>query len=205
MSEKKEELMEKNTIYKKIGSLRNKIDAVKKSNNNPFFKSKYADINTIERIVEPIEYEVGLTHFITSTVAEDGSQLLTLTVADVESGETLTSTLKVILAKNDMQQLISGHTYGRRGLLVSFYSLESEDDDGNSVSNNYDNPTYENKPKPQLQQKPPIKNYSIQEVTKLSGVKKIPIEKICDGYKIESLDVASQDLLNKIYSALLKK
>ena len=51
----------------------------------------------------------------------------------------------------------------------------------------------------------PIKNYSIQEVTQLAGVKNIPIEKICDGYKIESLDVASQELLNKIYGVLLKK
>ena len=64
----------------------------------------------------------------------------------------------------------------------------------------------------ELQQKPPIKpspasfkKYSIQEVTQLAGVKDIPIEKTCDGYKIESLDVASQDLLNKIYYALLKK
>ena len=57
----------------------------------------------------------------------------------------------------------------------------------------------------ELQQKPLVKNYSIQEVTQLAGVKNIPIEKICDGYKIESLDVASQELLNKIYGALLKK
>ena len=51
----------------------------------------------------------------------------------------------------------------------------------------------------------PVKNYSLDEVVKLAGVKNIPIEKICDGYKIESLDVASQELLNKIYGALLKK
>ena len=57
----------------------------------------------------------------------------------------------------------------------------------------------------ELQQKPLVKNYSIQEVTQLAGVKNIPIEKICDGYKIESLDVANQELLNKIYGALLKK
>ena len=68
-------------------------------------------------------------------VTESGSQWLTLTVADVDTGETLTSTLQVILTKNDMQQLIAGHTYGRRGLLVSFYSLEALDDDGESVMN----------------------------------------------------------------------
>ena len=51
----------------------------------------------------------------------------------------------------------------------------------------------------------PVKNYSIQEVTQLAGVKNIPIEKICSGYKIDSLSVASQPLLNTIYNALLKK
>ena len=127
--------MEQSTIYAKIGKLRNKIDNIKKDAKNPFFKSKYADINSIERIVEPIENEVGLTHIITSSVI-DGKQHLTLIVADVDSGETLSSTLEIILSKNDMQQLISGHTYGRRGLLVSFYSLEAEDDDGNIVSGN---------------------------------------------------------------------
>ena len=126
--------MERSTIYKKIGLLRNKVDSIKKDSKNPFFKSNYADINSIEKLVEPIEFEVGLTHTISSSVAENGNQHLTLTVADVETGETLTSTLEIILAKQDMQQLIAGHTYGRRGLLVSFYSLESEDDDGNTVS-----------------------------------------------------------------------
>ena len=51
----------------------------------------------------------------------------------------------------------------------------------------------------------PVKNYSIQEVTQLAGVKNIPIENICNGYKIDSLNVESQELLNKIYGALLKK
>ena len=121
-------------IYKKIGKLRSRIDVIKKDSKNPFFNSNYADINSIERLVEPIESEVGLTHIVKSSVTEEGKQHLTLVVADVETGETLESTLEVILDKQDMQKLISGHTYGRRGLLVSFYSLEAEDDDGNSLA-----------------------------------------------------------------------
>ena len=122
-----------NDIYKKIGLLRNRIDVVRKSEKNPFFKSNYASINSIEALVEPIENEVGLTHFIKSSV-DNGVQFLTLVVADIETGDTLESTLQLILPKNDMQQLIAGHTYGRRGLLVSFYSLEAIDDDGNAVA-----------------------------------------------------------------------
>ncbi len=121
------------SIYKKIGQLRNKIDAIKKDKKNPFYSSNYSDINSIEKVVEPIEAEVGLTHIITSSVTPEGAQQLTLVVADTETGETLESTLQIILDKSDMQKLIAGHTYGRRGLLVSFYSLEAEDDDGNSL------------------------------------------------------------------------
>lgn len=139
--------MGQNTIYKKIGLLRNKIDGIKKDSKNPFFKSNYADINSIERLVEPVEFEVGLTHTISSSVV-DGKQRLTLTVADVDTGETLDSTLEIIIGKQDMQQLIAGHTYGRRGLLVSFYSLEAEDDDGNYASGKTNKaPTSNSKPK----------------------------------------------------------
>ena len=133
-------------IYKKIGKLRSSIDVIKKDSKNPFYKSNYADINSIEKLVEPIEAEVGLTHIVKSSVTEDGRQHLTLIVADVDSGETLESTLEIILEKDDMQKLIAGHTYGRRGLLVSFYSLEAEDDDGNSLASKPAKKTKKSKP-----------------------------------------------------------
>lgn len=53
--------------------------------------------------------------------------------------------------------------------------------------------------------KSPIKNYSISEIETLAKTKNILIENICKGYKIESLEVATQQLLNAIYGALLKK
>ena len=56
-----------------------------------------------------------------------------------------------------------------------------------------------------IQQKPAVKNYSLDDVVKLAKVKNILVENICAGYKIESLDVANQELLNNIYGALLKK
>ena len=64
-------------------------------------------------------------------------------------------------------------------------------------------------PPPSKEPTPPtesaVKKYSIQEIIQLAKVKNILIENICAGYKIESLDVANQELLNKIYGALLKK
>ena len=64
-------------------------------------------------------------------------------------------------------------------------------------------------PPPSKEPTPPtesaVKKYSIQEIIQLAKVKNIPIENICKGYKIENLNVANQELLNKIYGALLKK
>ena len=74
------------------------------------------------------------------------------------------------------------------------FGLEQEDDDGNYASG-----------KSTTQQKQPIKNYSISEIEALAKTKNILIENICKGYKIESLEVANQQLLNTIYGALLKK
>lgn len=58
---------------------------------------------------------------------------------------------------------------------------------------------------PPKDDKPPVKNYSISEIETLAKTKNILIENICKGYKIESLEVATQQLLNTIYAALLKK
>ena len=177
------------SIYKKLNEFSQKVGAVRKNANNPFHKSKYATIESvIDTISDPLK-ECGLGYF---QCVED--RFLVTTIYSIDEDGTITSKVPLLLQKEDMQQLGSAITYARRYALVSMFGLEQEDDDGNYASG-----------RSTAQQKPLVKNYSIQEVTQLAGVKNIPIEKICDGYKIDSLNVASQELLNKIYGALLKK
>ena len=177
------------SIYKKLNEFSQKVGAVRKNANNPFHKSKYATIESvIDTISEPLK-ECGLGYF---QCVED--RFLVTTIYSTDEDGTITSKVPLLLQKEDMQQLGSAITYARRYALVSMFGLEQEDDDGNYASG-----------KSTAQQKQPIKNYSISEIETLAKTKNILVENICKGYKIESLEVATQQLLNTIYGALLKK
>ena len=175
------------SIYKKLLEFKATVGAVKKDGNNPFHKSKYATIESVLDTIEQPLKEKGLG-FVQCPM-ETGLKTIVFSEDDTNTIESFIP----YIGATDMQKLGSAITYARRYALVSMFGLEQEDDDGNLASNKTS------------QKAPPVKNYSIQEVTQLAGVKNIPIEKICSGYKIESLGVASQELLNKIYGALLKK
>ena len=175
-------------IFKKLNDFKSKVGAVRKDSTNPHFRNKYA---TIESVIETIEKPLLDANLGFYQSVKD--MTLETVVYDVESGETLVSVVPLIMTKNDMQQLGSAITYARRYGLVSMFGLEQEDDDGNLAS------------KPVQKQTPPVKNYTLDEVRSLAGVKEIDEAKICAGYKISSLEDANQGLLNTIYSALLKK
>jgi hypothetical protein len=100
---------------------------IKKDMNNPFFKKKYADINSILDQVEPILHAHGI--IVLQPIDEDSvcTQLF-----HVESGEMITSCLKLTSGVK-AQDLGSEITYFRRYSLQSLLSLQAEDDDGNAA------------------------------------------------------------------------
>ena len=183
------------SIYKKLLEFKASVGAVKKDGNNPYHKSKYATIESVLETLEQPLKEKGLG-FVQCPM-ETGLKTIVFSEDDTNTIESFIP----YIGATDMQKLGSAITYARRYALVSMFGLEQEDDDGNLASNKVNQ-------KPVLQAKPqqaPVKNYSLDDVIKLAKVKNILVENICAGYKIESLDVASQELLNKIYGALLKK
>jgi len=101
---------------------------IKKDMNNPFFKRKYADINSILDQVEPILHNHGI--IILQPIDDDSvcTQLI-----HVESGEMITSCIK-LTSGIKAQDLGSEITYFRRYSLQSLLSLQAEDDDGNLAS-----------------------------------------------------------------------
>jgi len=127
--------MEKSQSIKSIaGALllfQNKVGAVKKDAVNPFFKSKYASLNTIiEHINLPLS-ECGLSY----AQFPDESGLTTILMHS-ESGEYLQSTYLMPVAKqNDPQAVGSAITYARRYALGAILGLAiDEDDDANSAT-----------------------------------------------------------------------
>ena len=109
------------------------MSAPKKDNANPFFKSKYADLNSVlEAVMKPLhDNKIAV---LQPTVVVDGKNYVK-TILLHESGETLESFTEILYAKvNDAQGQGSGITYARRYGLQSLCGVGAEDDDGNKAS-----------------------------------------------------------------------
>lgn len=105
----------------------------KKDANNPFFKSKYADLNSVREACMPLLNENGIL-VLQPMVTIDGNEYVK-TILLHESGETIESFTKILCkSQNDPQAYGSGVTYARRYGLQSLVSIGADDDDGNDAS-----------------------------------------------------------------------
>lgn len=121
------------------------MEAATKSANNPYFKSKYADLNSVIGVSIPVlnKHNVAV---LQPTVVIDGKKYVQ-TMLIHESGEYMGCLTEILCFKeNDAQQQGSGITYARRYGLQSLLSIGAEDDDGNTATEKH------------LGQKPPVEN-----------------------------------------------
>jgi superfamily I DNA and RNA helicase len=115
-------------VVKALFEAKKQIGKISRDSTNPFFKSKYFDINTLLEQVEPILGEHGL---LLMQPLEDGKVKTVIT--HVESGEQAISTID-LGESDDPQKVGSAITYYRRYTLQSLLALQAEDDDGNKAS-----------------------------------------------------------------------
>lgn len=123
--------MSKVELYKALAKAKAEMGSVKKSSDNPFFKSKYADLNSHLDLVEPLLEKHGLL-LLQPTKASD-TNIVMLQIIHVATGEMLESSLTIPASITDAQKVGAAITYFRRFLINSTLSLKSEDDDGESV------------------------------------------------------------------------
>lgn len=121
--------MENKLINKALFELKKEIGKMTKDSTNPFFKSKYFDINQLLEHVEPLAAKNGL--LILQPIL-DGKVITEIT--HVDSGEKKTSEL-ILSNIQDPQKVGSEITYFRRYTLSSLLGIQAEDDDGNKASN----------------------------------------------------------------------
>lgn len=119
-------------IYKKLFEAKKEIGKISKDSNNPFFKSKYFDVNQLLEHVEPILQKNGLL-----LLQPIEAEWLKSQIFDIETGEKVSSEIH-LKEFNDPQKLGSAITYYRRYTLQSLLGLQAEDDDGNNASDNND-------------------------------------------------------------------
>lgn len=104
-----------------------------KDSSNPFFKSKYADLNSVREACIPILNQNGISAFQPMVHIEGKNFIKTILLH--KSGEFISGLTEIVYSKqNDAQAQGSGITYARRYGLQSLVNIGSEDDDGNKAS-----------------------------------------------------------------------
>lgn len=139
-------------LSKALAIFREEVSVIAKQTNNPFFKSKYADLPSIlEGIKEPLK-KSWLALFHKAEWSEDGYYLIS-TITETESGESISSAFPLFWSKP--QEVWSSLTYARRYNTLALLDIPTdEDDDGNKANTatrtqkqTVDTPTGGTKPK----------------------------------------------------------
>ena len=116
------------SITIKIYKIQNEIGAISKDATNPFFKSKYADINSMLQQLQPLFLKYGVT---IEQPTSNGRVYTILTC--IETGQSKSADLELQMV-SDPQKLGSTLTYFRRYTFQSLLGLNTEDDDANTAS-----------------------------------------------------------------------
>ncbi len=128
--------MQKSESIKHIAAALNKAQAemsgAKKGANNPFFKSKYADMNSVVDAVRIPFCDNGLSYSQFPIMQDNKVGVETILMH--ESGEWMSDILVLPMVKQDPQAAGSAITYAKRYALQSIAGIPSEDDDGNAAT-----------------------------------------------------------------------
>lgn len=109
------------------------IKGALKDQNNPFFKSKYADLGSVVEAIRAPLTKYGLS-YVQLTEPSEKEEVRVETVILHASGEWISSTLALPVSKGDAQGFGSALTYARRYGLSAAFGVAPEDDDGNAAT-----------------------------------------------------------------------
>ena len=118
-------------LAKALNKAQGDMSGAKKGAANPFFKSKYSDLNSVIDALRVPFFENGLSY--SQFPINDGDRVGVETILMHTSGEWLASKLTFPTAKKDAQSGGSAITYAKRYALQAMAGIPSEDDDGNGA------------------------------------------------------------------------
>jgi len=120
-------------LAKALVKAQSEFEAVAKNADNPFFKSKYADLPAVVKAASPILAANGLSVLQSLGWFEDKDTLTTRLLH--ETGQWVEDTMRLHLTKQDAQGHGSAITYARRYSYMAILGLVADvDDDGNAAS-----------------------------------------------------------------------
>jgi len=119
-----------------LSIVQGKLTYAVKDSANPFFKSKYADLESVWDACRGLLSDNGLAVMQFPGLYTDHDKSMSLTtVISHKSGEYLSQEMSVPVTKADAQGAGSALTYMRRYALAAVVGVVQADDDGNAASN----------------------------------------------------------------------
>jgi len=126
--------METPTLAQRLFLFQGEVEAITKDATNPYFKSKYFDINSLLSEIKPILQKHGIVVLQPLTTVGERVALRTILFSSDSLDDAIEST--IYLPDNiDPQKMGSTITYFRRYALQSLLLLQAEDDDGEQTTN----------------------------------------------------------------------
>lgn len=179
-------------LFAGLVKLRAKIKQPSKLKSNPFFKSKYVDLEGVQKAIDDAKEGTGIDYTQFIETSPDGMTGVSTMIYSDKGDYIISDPLYLKPAKNDPQGNGSVITYSRRYQLSSMFGISSDiDDDGNNASGNYQqaNGNYQRnnykkrRQQPQQQQDPIAlqKKQFTETVNKLSAALNRPTQEINQG------------------------
>lgn len=120
-------------LFAAMAKAQSEMEAASKDKDNPFFKSKYADLNSVMGAIKPALAKHGLA-FVQKSQHMDNCAAVETIIIHESGQEYPCGIVSVPVAKHDAQGYGSALTYARRYSLAAAFGVGAEDDDGNAAA-----------------------------------------------------------------------
>lgn len=119
-------------LFTALNKAQAEIKGALKDSSNPFFKSKYADLESVWEACRPSLSKHGLSVIQTTDFLQDAGICIVTTLGH-SSGQWIKGTLPIMAKAQDPQGIGSAITYARRYALAAIVGIVQVDDDGESA------------------------------------------------------------------------
>jgi hypothetical protein len=121
-----------NELFAALSKAQNELRSVAFDLKNPHFQNEFASLQAIQDATRPILSKHGLS--ISQVLNTEGDGTWLHTILGHSSGQHIISSLKLLMARNDMQSVGSANTYARRYAWQSIIGVAGDkDDDGEAA------------------------------------------------------------------------
>jgi len=193
-----------NELFCALSKAQGEIENAKKDSENPYYKSKYADLAEVINVAKTPLSKNGLCVSQYPTYNIDSKTVTVITILGHTSGQYIQNELTSIADKMDIQTIGKLITYLRRYSYASIVGIAQEDDDGNDATL-AQNKMQQKVPLPAVKKDILISEKQVFELMELIKITNTDIEKLLKYYKISKLNDLNECFFSEIKNNLKKK